>query len=1011
MKLLNQRKSLQCFRLVVVFIAFCGSLLNPFATITVAQHRAHSLSVSENFVDPIGFHDSSPVFSWKLPVSENVKSQTAYRIVATESNDESAANLWDSGKVNTDQSVWVPYGGPKLESRQKVFWRIKFWDDQGRESKWSKQASFELGLLSNSQWKAQWIEVDRTQVVDNVAILKAEFGNRAGDKSKIVDATKQIARAIKNDATPYRVKSARLGGDPAPGEPKTLWVEYELNGATQQAEIPENATFNPYPPITAHPGYNFRKDFKAKQKPVKARLYASALGIYEFRINGQRVGNDLLAPGYTTYSKRVETLTYDVTPLLREGDNAIGALLGEGWFAGNLLLRKRTELLGKTPKLIGQLELTYSDGSVETIATDDTWKGTDKGPILAGGFYHGEDYDARNELGKWSIAGYDDTTWAAIKSTPVAVEPLLRPKRLPPVRVMKQLPAVKLTEPVPGKFVFDFGQNLVGFPKFNLPATAGEKVLFRFAEMLEQDGTLYTTNYRTARSQATYIASQDGEVQWEPSLSFFGFRYVEISGLSKGAELTLESATANVLHSDFESQGRFTSSHAKLNQLQSNIRWGQLGNFVDIPTDCPQRDERLGWTGDAQVFLPTSFFNYDVHSFWSRWLQSVRDDQTDDGKIPHTVPATNFGYASPGWADVIVTAPWDIYVRTGDIRILEDNYDAMKKWVGVYERESEGLIPKLKGFGDWLQPYPKGDNKGDTAQDLIATAYFGRDARILSWAATALGEDGDAARFKKLHTDIQSAFSKRYFSEDLAPKGADTQTACLMGLAFDLIAPEMRAKAETRLLKNFAAADRHLRTGFLGTPLLAPVFDELGHSQICFELLFKESYPSWFFPINQGATTMWERWNSYSHADGFGDANMNSFNHYAYGAIGQFMYERIAGLSPDPEHPGYKHFFIRPLIGGPLESASAELDTPYGPAKSSWAVSDGKISIDVVVPPNTSATFLAPTGPRKRVIAEKVLVNGLLLSKSKLSHQRDKKERLSVKIGPGTYQFQITTSN
>ncbi|TWT81525.1 Bacterial alpha-L-rhamnosidase [Planctomycetes bacterium CA13] len=951
--------------LLALLIGVCST------TTTAAQWQPHSLRVGEDFVDPVGFHDPLPVLSWKLPVMDGVLAQSAYRIVVTSETQSASSSsvLWDSGKVESDQSVWVPYKGPSLESRQQAFWRIKFWDNQGRESQWSNEAKIEMGLLSNSDWKADWIEVDRGLTASsNVRILKAEYGSRTGATPKVVDVADKLTRAITNGAMPIRVTNARLGGDPAPQTPKTLWVEYEVNGVKKQAEVPENSTFNPYPPFTAHPGYYLRRDFNVEQKIVKARLYASALGIYEFQINGKRVGNDLLSPGYTTYSKRVETLTYDVTSMIRDGGNAIGALLGEGWYAGNLLLRKPTELQALTPKLLGQLELTYADGRVETINTDKFWSGTDQGPIRAGGFYHGEDYDAALELGHWSIAGYDDSAWDAVKPTAVSSEPLLVPKRIPPVRGMKQVAAVKLTEPEPDKYVFDFGQNLVGVPEVTLPVAKGEKITFRVAEMLEQDGTLYTTNYRSARSQATYIAATDGQIGWKPSLTFFGFRYVEISGLSKGEELRPESVTAHVYHTDFDSTGKFTSSHAKLNQLQSNIRWGQISNFLDIPTDCPQRDERLGWTGDAQVFLPTSFFNYDVYSFWARWLQTVRDDQTPEGKIPHTVPATNFGYASPGWADVVVTAPWDVYERTGDIRILSDNYEAMKKWVGVYERESESLIPTLKGFGDWLQPFSKGDRKGDTAQDLIATAYFGRDARILFWTATALGKKEDAQRYKKLHADIRSAFSNRYFAGAEVAEGANTQTACLMGLAYELVEPELRKKVAATLLEKYEEADRHLRTGFLGTPLLAPVFDELGHPEICFELLFQESYPSWFYSINQGATTMWERWNSYSHAEGFGDAGMNSFNHYAYGAIGQFMYERVAGLAADPNHPGYKHFFIRPLIGGPLTSVRAELETIYGKAVSGWELNGNSLAMEVVVPPNTTATIKFPNGRQSEIV-------------------------------------------
>lgn len=968
--------------------------------------QPHALRVDENFVNPVGFHNPSPVFSWQLPAVHNIQTQTAYRIVvhALSNDTELTTLLWDSGKVESDRSVWVPYEGPALGSRQRVSWKVKFWDEQGTESDWSTDAFIEMGLLSNSDWQGTWIEVDcEPPTPDKVVIVKAEYGSREGDSPRIANVTNRLNGAIKNGVTAIRVKPTRLGGDPAPGMEKSLWVEYEVNGKKLTATVPENGSFNPYPSLTAHPGYYFRREFDVKSKVVKARLYASALGIYEFQINGKRVGKDVLSPGYTTYPKRVESLTYDVTHLIHDGENAIGALLGEGWYAGNLLLRKRKDLLALTPKLIGQLELTYADGRTATIATDQLWKGTNKGPILAGGYYHGEDYDATRDLGDWDQPSYDDSAWSPVLSSTVEARPVLVPKRLPAVRVMKRLPAVKLTEPERGKFVFDFGQNLVGVPEMTLPVKMGEKVTIRFAEMLEQDGTLYTANYRSARSQATYVAAMDGNVRYQPALSFFGFRYVEISGLSAGNQLTQDSVTANVLHTNFPSAGKFVSSHHKLNQLQSNIRWGQLGNFIDIPTDCPQRDERLGWTGDAQVFLPTSCFNYDVHSFWARWLQSVRDEQNEKGEIPHTVPSTPFGYASPGWADVVVTAPWEVYERTGDIRILQGNYDAMKKWVAVYETRSTNFIPDLTGWGDWLQPYFKnGNKKGDTAQDLIATAYFGRSARIMSWTAKALGKQAEAKRYQTLHADIRRAFTAKYFPDGKVHPGANTQTACLMGLGYGLIQADQYDRVAGVLLEKFEEADRHLRTGFLGTPLLAPVFDQLGHSDICYELLFKESYPSWFYSVDQGATTMWERWNSYSHADGFGDASMNSFNHYAYGAIGQFLYERIAGLSPDPENPGYKHFFVRPLVGGPLNSASAELNTPYGKAKSAWRRSDAGIIVEAIVPPNTTATAFLPSGQFANI-----LLNGKPYSKFGILQQSKSR---SIKLTPGTHEIKLTNA-
>ncbi|GAB5405660.1 MAG: hypothetical protein Aurels2KO_38910 [Aureliella sp.] len=966
--------------------------------------RPHSLTVAEGFADPIGFYNPSPVFSWKLPVSEAIQSQTAYRIVVSDTADPKQL-IWDSGKVDSEQSVWVSYGGPAFGSRQRLAWKVKFWGAQGAASNWSSDATIEMGLLNNSDWHADWIEVDREMPVpDKVVVVKAEYGNR--EAAKVADVKDRLNGAIRNGVTAIRVKPARLGGDPAPGMQKSLWVEYEVNGKKLTATVPDNGSFNPYPSLTAQPGYYLRRDFAVKSKIVKARLYASALGIYEFKINGQRVSDDVLSPGYTTYSKRVESLTYDVTHLIREGDNAIGALLGEGWYAGNLLLRKRKDLLALTPKLLGQLELTYADGRTETIVTDKSWKGTDQGPIRAGGYYHGEDYDASKRLGNWTQAGYDDSAWKPVLASPVESSTedskrLIVPKRLPAVRVTQRLPAIELTEPEPGKFVFDFGQNLVGVPDMTLPVKAGEKVTIRVAEMLNRDGTLYTENYRSARSQATYVAAEDGEIHYRPSLSFFGFRCVEISGLSAGDALTKESVTANVLHTDFQSTGKFVSSSDKLNQLQSNIRWGQIGNFIDIPTDCPQRDERLGWTGDAQAFLPTSCFNYDVHSFWARWLRSVRDEQNEKGEIPHTVPSTPFGYASPGWADVIVTAPWEVYERTGDIGVLRNNYVAMQKWVAVYENRSTDFIPDLTGWGDWLQPYFKdGNKKGDTAQDLIATAYFGRVARIMSWTATALGKDADAKRYKRMHADIRRAFTAKYFPDGEVHPGANTQTACLMGLGYDLIEDGERKRVTELLLEKFEEADRHLRTGFLGTPLLAPVFDSIGRGDICYELLFKESYPSWFYSIDQGATTMWERWNSYSHADGFGDASMNSFNHYAYGAIGQFMYERIAGLSPDPKNAGYKHFFVRPLIGGQLDSASAELETPYGTAKSGWRRTEAGIVIEAVVPPNTTATVVLPAGDFSQVE-----LNGKPLGRADLNTTSDS---TSLELQPGSYKLLIS---
>lgn len=517
---------------------------------------------------------------------------------------------------------------------------------------------------------------------------------------------------------------------------------------------------------------------------------------------------------------------------------------------------------------------------------------------------------------------------------------------------------------------------MVGWARIKIPVEINQTVTIHFAEMLKDDGTLYTANYRSAKSTDTYTAATNGTIEWEPHFTFHGFRYVELTGFPTNMTPQKDWVTGVVLHSDLRQIGKFESSHAKLNQLQSNIVWGQRGNFVDIPTDCPQRDERNGWTGDAEVFCPTAVFNYDCLAFWKSWLGSMRDEQGVDGTIPDVVPSAFMSRArSPGWMDAATIVPWEIYVRTGDTNVLAENYFMMEKLVGWYRSEStHELLPNIKGYGDWLQPYPHatakskdkmGDRRGDTPLPLLGAAFYARSAQILADSARVLQRDKEAKKYGAEADKVKQAFFKYYFDTNGKLTNApETQTAYVLAIAFDLIPKDAQRKAATNLIRLINEADGHLRTGFLGTPMLTWALDKTGHGDAAYDLLFQETYPSWFYPINQGATTMWERWNSYTRDKGFGDVAMNSFNHYAYGAIGQWMYERVAGLAPDSTHPGYKHFFVRPLIRGPLNSACAELETPYGKASSSWAKQNGKLVMKVVVPPNTTATIEFP-GDRK----------------------------------------------
>jgi alpha-L-rhamnosidase len=829
---------------------------------------AQALVVGEGFVNPLGFHDATPTFSWKLP--EGLKKQAAFCLEVT----SEGKKIWESGWVTSDHSVGVTYGGPALVSRQQVEWRVNVRDEAGNELGWSQPASFELGLLSAQEWKAQWIKPQ------------------------------------------------------GPTDPKAEQVAW------------------------------LRRTFAlSKDKKIaKARLYVTARGIFSVQLNGSSVGQDFFANGFTSYHNRLDTMTYDITQQLKGGENALVAALGTGWYAGRIGWGKRPRgIYGLDPELLLQLEITFTDATSETVVSDGQWEGTRNGPILTSSIYDGENYDARKEI----------TDWAPVTATADLGIARLTPKPFPPVRITETLAVKKITEPQPGHFVFDLGQNMVGIQKIKIPVEKDQTVTIRFAEMLQTNGVPYTANYRSAKSTDTYTAAKTGTIEWQPTFTFHGFRYVELSGLPKDAKPEKDWVTGLVLHSDLKRIGSFTSSHAKLNQLQSNIVWGQRGNFLDIPTDCPQRDERLGWTGDAQAFGPTAMFNYDCHAFFKSWLESMRDDQFKDGRIPHVVPNVLGSKSgdSPGWMDAATFIPWDLYVRTGDTEVLAENFGMMEKLVGSYRAQStNGLLPKIKGFGDWLQPYAK-DNKGETPFHLLGTAFYARSAKILADSAKILGKTEEAKRYAAEADFVKQAFVKNYLdAEGKLQNAPETQTGYVLAIAFDLVPQELKMKTGDHLVRLVKAADGHLRTGFLGTPHLASALEQTGHADIALDLLFKETYPSWFYSINQGATTMWERWNSYSHDKGFGNVNMNSFNHYAYGAINQWMVERLAGLAPDPAMPGYKYMTIRPLIQGPLDFVKAELETPYGKVSSAWTRKGNEAVMDITIPPNTTAAIVFPDG-------------------------------------------------
>jgi len=739
-----------------------------------------------------------------------------------------------------------------------------------------------------------------------------------------------------------------------------------------------------------------RKAFDVPKPVAQARLYATALGVYELELNGQRVGDQELAPGWTDYGSRLRYQVYDVGELLLKGGNALGALLGDGWYCGYVGLAAR-EQYGDRPSLLAQLELTYTDGSQETIVTDESWR-WQRSPILESDIMMGETYDARQELGDWTRSGYAEEGWLAVEVSEDPGAPLVAMPS-PPVRVTMEIspvgtPEFRRTGLGIRRWIYDMGQNMVGRIRLRVRGKAGRVVNLRHAEVLDEKGDLYTVNLREARARDSYTLKGDADGEtWEPSFTFHGFRYVEIAGmLEDGA---IEEVTGVVLHSDLPVTGEFSCSDSRVNQLQSNTVWSQRGNFVDVPTDCPQRFERLGWTGDAQVFVRTAAFNMDVAGFFRKWAQDVMDAQYENGHVPPVVPVPPAGAlksiedGGPAWADAAVICPWTVYRCYGDTRILEESYATMVAFVEAMERRfpqlirSDPVIDGWGGFGDWLATDGRGIGDlriGGTPKDVIGTAFFCYSAGLLSRMAGVLGHGADRDRFAELASRVRTAFRKRFVSADGFVSG-DSQTCYVLALHFDLLEGEERKTAAEALVRDIEVRGDHLSTGFVGTPYLLHVLTEVDRLDLAYRLLFQTSWPSWLYPVLQGATTIWERWDGWTEDKGFQDPAMNSFNHYAYGAVGEWLYGTVAGLELAPEldadRNAYRHAIIapRPPAGQgfegppPLTSAAAALDTIHGRYETAWKLSEGSFDLDLRVPPNCSAGVRLPDGSAHEVAA------------------------------------------
>ena len=721
----------------------------------------------------------------------------------------------------------------------------------------------------------------------------------------------------------------------------------------------------------------FRKTFKLDKEISSATAYITAHGMYEAHLNGARIGDAYLTPGWTSYHKRLQYQVFDVTSQVKKGENAVGITLGSGWYRSYLTWYIKKNLYGKTVGLLFQLEVTFKDGSKELIVSDGSWKSS-TGSIRSAEIYFGETIDANKEKEGWSLPAYDDQKWYGVKVADYKPDNLIATYN-EPIRKQETLTPVKIISTPKGEKVIDFGQNMVGWEKVKLQGNKGDTVRIYHAEVLDKDGNFYTDNLREARAVSTYIFSGKGTEVFEPHFTFYGFRYIKVEGVK--SDLNPENFNAIVLHSDIEETGKFTSSNALINQLQSNIRWGQKGNFLDIPTDCPQRDERLGWTGDAHAFFRTAAFNRDVKNFFAKWLQDLAADQHADGSVPFVIPdvLAESQSGSSGWADASTIIPWQMYMAYGDKRVLEKQYSGMKAWVNFMRNNSkENLWNTGFHFGDWLFYRPDDDRFGISAvtdKSLITQCFYAHSTQMLINAAQVLENEADV----KEYTDLLQIIKKAFLKEFVTPNGrllSGTQTAYVLALYFDMLPEELRPKIAKMLAENIAAYDNHITTGFLGTPYICHVLSRFGFNDVSYKLLLQETYPSWLYPVKSGATTIWERWDGQKPDGTFQTTNMNSFNHYAYGAIGDWLYREAAGLQDGA--PGYNKLVIKPHPGGGFTHMEAMLMTPYGKAVSGWKIENGQFFMNVVIPANTTATVYIPA-----TSAGQIMEDGKVLSSIK----------------------------
>jgi len=857
-------------------------------------------------MDPEGIDVLKPRLSWIVESETRGDKQIAYHVLvaSTVPNlDSDIGDIWDTGRIESDQTFNIVYDGKALESRMDCAWKVRVWDASGSASAWSEVATWSMGLLSMQDWTARWIGAPKK---------KKRIGHMFFPKKEM---------------------------DPSPMLRKVFFIEKPINGAI---------------------------------------LFASALGEYEISINGSRVGDRVLAPEWTDYLSRVQYQAYDVTEFLCSGENVIGAMLGDGWYIGNTgFFFVKPRIYGANRRLLVQLEVEFDDKTTEHVCSDGMWKIWEDGPIRRADHFLGEIYDIRKEIPGWNSPGYDDTGWNPVIIDDAANVHLVAQMN-EPIRILEEIEPISSKELKPGTFLYDLGQNIAGWCKVRLDGMicdANATVTLRHGEMLDLDGSLFTANLKSASAKDEYVYDGTTCREFQPHFTYHGFQFIEVSGLKAGARPPRDFIIGCAIATSAQAVSSFESSDATLNKLWRNIVWTLRDNIMSVPTDCPQRSERLGWMGDVQVFNQTSMFLLDMAAFYTKWMEDIRDAQFKDGRFSDFSPRPHTGNGffikavrgSPGWADCGVMLPWNIYLNYADARQLEKHYPFAKKYVDQVYSRNKGLLWKSDtsvNYGDWLngdrirsREYPK---KGAALAKVIhATAFFAHSTELLSRMALVLGNAEDAARYSDLAARIKEAFCKAFVDQEWHING-DTQAGYAIALNFDILPEDARPDAAKHLVAALERYENRLSTGFNSTSRMMLELARWGHVEVAYFLLFSKRFPSWFYMIDQGATTMWERWDSFVKGRGFQSKTMNSFNHYAYGSVGEFIYRVILGINPDESKPGYEHFFIMPRLGKQLSHVKGRVNTIRGTIESEWSVSGGQLDLHVSIPANTTATVHVP---------------------------------------------------